>query len=335
MSGIMRRSSESTRPVYVVEEQPNPSTDYFVLPALSHLGGAVIRCGFSDLPARAELAGAMVVCVRYVPAAWARLIEGARTDLERLVFFMDDDVLDVRATKGMPWRYRLKLARLASWRRGWLRRQKAELWVSSPWLLQKYASWQPRQVLPSPLPQSGNVRRVFYHGSASHMAEIRWLQPVMEEVLRRDEQLVFEVIGGDDVYRLFRKMPRVNVIHPMKWPAYQAYLAMPGRHVGLAPLLDLPFNRARSYTKFFDITRSGAVGIYSTHGESAGVVRHEVDGLVVPLEQSAWVEAILRLARDSDLRQVLLVNARVKQEELADRALTAYADLQDRCEGDG
>ena len=303
--------------LYLVEERANPSTDYFVLPAISVRGQRVIRCGFADLPAAADMVGAAVVFVRYVPRPWIKLIESVRPHLRRLAYFMDDDVFDVRASVGMPWRYRFKLARLAARHSGWLRRQRAELWVSTPWLQQKYAAWRPRLVRPGPLPPAGETCRVFYHGSASHDAEIRWLKPVMAAALQRDASLSFEIVGGADVYRLYRDLPRVSVIHPMKWPAYQAFLAMPGRHIGLAPLLDLPFNQARACTKFFDITRCGAVGIYSPGGACGEVVRHGSEGLVIPLEQTAWTEAILRLAGDSGLRQKLLLNAQSRQRELA------------------
>lgn len=306
--------------IYVVEEQANPSSDFFVLPALSRQEGGVTRLGASDLPAAAELQGAMVVFVRYVPPAWASLVEAMRPQLARLVFFMDDDVLDWSASKGTPLRYRLKLARLAAWRKGWLKRMGAELWVSTPWLQTKYATWPPRLIYPAPLGGVGDCRRIFYHGTASHGAEIRWLRPVLEAALGRDERLVFEIVGGQDVYRLYRGLERVNVIHPMKWPAYQALLAMPGRHVGLSPQLDLPFNRARSYTKFFDITRCGAVGVYSNGSACAEVVGHGVDGLVVPLDVAAWAEAILQLAGDDFLRQAMLRNAERRMSELAARA---------------
>lgn len=313
--------------IYLVEEQHNPSTDYFVLPAVSHSGMRVVRCGFADLPALADLAGAAVVFVRYVPSAWARLIDAVRPQLHSLVYFMDDDLLDVDASTGMSWRYRLKLARLAAWRRGWLRRQVAEIWVSSGYLQQKYADWHPRLVLPSCLANPADVRRMYYHGTASHDAEIRWLRPVLEEALRRDERLVLEIVGGRDVYRLYRGVPRVTVVHPMKWPAYQSFLAMPGRHIGLAPLLDVPFNRGRSYTKFFDITRCGAVGIYSPGSIYSEVVSHGENGLIVELEQEAWVTAILELARDEPLRQALLRNADLRAAELADRAQRGYSGL--------
>jgi hypothetical protein len=313
--------------VYIVEERANPSTDFFVLPAVLAHGARAVRCGFADLPAARDLAGATVVFVRYVPAAWARLAEAARPRLRALVFFMDDDVLDPGASAGTPWRYRFKLLRLAAWRVDWLRRQKADLWVSTPYLVQKYADWRPRLVLPSPVTGPADVRRVFYHGSASHDREVRWLRPVLEEALRRDEGLAFELVGGRDVYRLYRELPRATVVHPMKWPSYQAFLSMPGRHVGLAPQQDSLFNRARSYTKFFDITRCGAAGIYSEESACAEVVRNGVDGLVLGPDQEAWVQAIVNLGRDESLRKTLLQNAEARMLELAASAKNGYPGL--------
>jgi len=313
--------------IYIVEEQPNPSSDYFMLPAVSSTGVHLVRCGFADIPAPADLENAVVVFVRYVPTGWAKLIEAYRPNLAGLVFFMDDDVLDINASVGMPWRYRFKLARLAAWRSTWLRQQGADLWVSTPYLQKKYLAWQPKLVLPSPVEAPSNVRRVFYHGSASHNAEIRWLLPVLEEALRREERLAFEIIGGRDVYRLYRGLPRVNVVHPLKWQAYQHFLSMGERHIGLAPLLDLPFNQARSYTKFFDFIRCNAVGIYSPNNALAEVVEHEVDGLIVALDQEAWVTAILKLVHDESLRQTLQYNARQKSVALANIAQGSYFGL--------
>jgi glycosyltransferase involved in cell wall biosynthesis len=182
-------------------------------------------------------------------------------------------------------------------------------------------------VLPSPAADTTTLRRVFYHGTASHDAEKRWLRPIVAEAVRRDDRLVFEIIGGQRVNRLYRGLPRVSVVHQMTWSAYQAFIAFPGRHIGLAPLLDSPFNRARSYTKFFDITHCGAVGIYSPNGACAEVVRHGMDGLLVELEEEAWVEAILSLVRDEPLRRGLLRNARARLGELRDVAQRGYAEL--------
>ena len=259
-------------------------------------------------PDPAELTDADVVFVRYVPAAWARLVERHRSRLAKVVFFMDDDLFDFSAARGQSWRYRLKLARLATRRRDWLRAQGAALWVSTPYLRDKYADWRPRLVRPAPLPAPADdeIIRVFYHGSASHEAEIRWLHPVIAAALQAEPRLTFEIIGTAGVNRLYRCLPRTTVVHPMSWPAYRAFVAMPGRHIGLAPLLDSPFNRARSCTKFFDISRAGAVGIYAPGAVCADLVEHGVNGWVMTLDPEVWVEAILTLARDADLRRRLL-----------------------------
>lgn len=296
--------------VYLVEEQPNPSTDFFVLPACEGAGRRVHRRGFDEVPEATALAGAVVVFVRYVPAAWRRRVAQMRPRLAGLVFFMDDDLLDPASAAGMPWRYRYKLYTLATRHGEWLRRQEARMWVSTPWLANKYAAWAPQQLSPRAVAAGTPVCRVFYHGTASHDAEIRWLRPVMEEVLRRDERVVFEIVGGQDVHRLYRGLPRVTVVHPMKWPAYQAFLDMPGRDIGLAPLLDLPFNRARSCTKFLDITRCGAAGVYAENSECANVVRDGIDGLLLSMRQDAWTEALLALVADSPRRSRMAEAAR-------------------------
>lgn len=298
--------------VYLVEERSNPSTDYFVAPACAGQGRRLHRCRLDELPPEDSLAGAVVVFVRYIPPQWRRKVQAERGRLAGLVFFMDDDLLDPLAWASMPWRYRYKLYRQAARHRGWLLQQRAQLWVSTAWLQQKYEAWAPLRVDPRPLPMVQGVRRVFYHGSASHLAEIRWLRPIIEEVQQQDPRIVFEVIGGQDIYRLYRGLARVTVVHPMRWPAYEAFLDQPGRHIGLAPLLELPFNRARSCTKFFDITRAGGVGLYAAAGACGAFVRDEVDGVVLPMRPRIWAEAILRLAEDEPRRRALLLAAQTR-----------------------
>ncbi|PPD40946.1 MAG: hypothetical protein CTY16_16755 [Methylobacter sp.] len=321
-------SNSAKATVFLIEECANPSTDFFILPILVFGGHTVVRCNHHDLPARDALTQAIVIFVRYVPANWAKLVAASRQQLRALIFFMDDDVLDFSASVGMPPVYRYKLAKLALRQRAWLRRQQARLWVSTPYLIDKYADWQPQLVLPTSTAFPDRIKRIFYHGSiATHKAEIRWLRPVLEEVLRKDPQAVFEIIGKKEVFELYRGLPRVTVVHTLKWPAYQAFLAMQGRHVGLNPLLDIPFNRARSYTKFFDITRCGAVGIYTPDSTCAQVVGHQQHGLLVELDPSAWVEAILSLTQNDGYWQTLLGNAQAKMLALTVQAQQANAHL--------
>ena len=345
--------------VYIVEEGPNPSTDYFVLPLVTRAHATVLRCSWDQLPAASDLHGASVIFVRYVTAAWRALIEQTRHSLARLIYFMDDDLFDRKASRGLSWRYRFKLLKRATWQRKWLLKMQPELWVSTPWLQQKYAQYKPCLVLPTPLglanycnklpihADSANVENkqfdkviakncnavesraetdltngcvVFYHGTGSHQAEIEWLLPVIELVLAANTNIAFELIGNAHTQKLYRHLERVTVIPQMKWPAYQHFIQTPGRHIGLAPMLEHPFNLARSYTKFFDIQRAGAAGIYAETGPWKALIDSGQQGVLVPMQVSSWASAILDLAVDQARRARILSAATQSIQLLAQAA---------------
>ncbi len=316
-------ASKASR-IYVVEEHDNPSSEYFVLPNVQAYGCPVHQCKWSDVPDRQELRDAVVVFVRYVPPAWKKLVAGSRSMLHELVFFMDDDLFDLGATRGLaPW-YRFKLMRYSRWQVGWLRAMRAKLWVSTVWLAKKYANWEPFVVYPRPIadlrvdPSEHEGYTVFYHGSPTHREDIRWLYEVIHNVHAVDERIVFELIGGPTVRKLYQDLPYVNVVNPMEWPEYKRFLSSARRDIGLAPLVDHPFNHSRSYTKFFDITRAGAIGIYAENGAWRSIIRDGEDGFLLPMDQALWTKKIISLASDEALRTSVLINAQDLSRKLRD-----------------
>ncbi|MCT7656484.1 hypothetical protein MBH78_21280 [Oceanimonas sp. NS1] len=148
--------------------------------------------------------------------------------------FIDDDVFGLQAHTGLPLRYRLKLLRYAWRHQFWLKEASSELWVSTPWLAEKYAGWSPLVLAPrSPYEHTLPQKTLFYHGSASHGPEFEWLYPILRQVLEQDDSLSLEVIGDRRLRQQFTDLPRVHVLHPMSWPAYQALLARPGAPLAL------------------------------------------------------------------------------------------------------
>lgn len=298
------------RRIVVVQQNANPSTDFFIRPFLAGEGGQVQYHGFAEVPEPADIAGATVVFVRYVPAAWKAFLKRHRAG--RVVFFMDDDLFDWRSFRAMPWRYQRKLVRLAWRHQRWLGEVGAQLWVSSPWLAGKYASWQPQLLAPgNPHCSAAGftepaMKTVFYHGSASHRGELAWLVPVVEQVLAARSDVCFELMGERSVRDRFAHLPGVQVVHPMSWLAYKAFIQRPGRSIGLAPLLDTPFNAARAPTKYFDITAAGAVGLYADTPVYQRLLQHDVNGVLLPMHSPAlWAEAIVQLLEQPDKRQRL------------------------------
>lgn len=315
------------RPVWVVEEQANPSTDNYVWPALIAYGLHPVHRSFEDVPGDEALLGTTIVFVRYVPARWRQAVSRLRDRLADVIYFMDDDLLDTTATSGLSLRYRWKLWSLAARHYRWLIANGATVWVSTASLEQKYKSLAPTLLLPAGISEQPGARRIFYHGTASHFAEKVWLKQVVRAVLDEAPQACFEIVGTRDVQELYADVPRVAVVHPMKWPSYLAFVSSGDRHIGLAPMIDSAFNRTRSYTRVLDHTRCGAVGVYSEGSASAAVITNRHDGVVLPMRPQAWVDGILELLSDDPWRISMVRNAQATAASLRAKAFAGYAEL--------
>lgn len=291
---------EARRCVILDEGAPTPSGDYLLLPWLRTFGLPLVHAEVRRAPADGDLrAGDLVVISRYVPPLWRRPLSRRRHELAGLAYFMDDDLLDTTAHARLAAPYARKLATLASSQRRWLEAHADAFWVSTPQLATKYAALQPRLVPlapPARLLESRSAVRIVYHGTASHAAEIEWLHGVIAAVQARCEHTHFSLFGEHPVHRLYRDLPRVSVLHPMRWENYLAYTSTHPADIGLAPLLPGAFNAARGAVKFFDYARMGAAGVYSDVEPYRGFVRNGVDGILLPLEAPRWVDMLATLS---------------------------------------
>lgn len=287
----------------MVEEGATPSGDYILAPWLATLGPPVVRLDARQPPHTGQIEpGDFVVVQRYLHAPWRHAIERQRPELAGLAWFLDDDLLDPAALAELAGPYARKIQQLALNQRPWFERMGSQWWVATDALATKYAEMQPT-VLPLAPPrrfvEPDAAVRVVYHGTASHQREIEWLHDVMAEVQRRCAHTHFELFGELPVNRRFRDLPRVAVLHPMRWASYLAYTAGQPADIGLAPLLPGVFNAARGPVKFVDYTRQGALGLYSRVPPYEGFVRDGIDGVLLPNTPEAWVEAIVHWAGDA------------------------------------
>ncbi|WP_374674462.1 hypothetical protein [Ideonella sp.] len=309
-------AAASAARLVVLEEGPSASADYILLPWLQRLGPPLVRMDVRQPPSAGALQrGDFVVVQRYLHAAWRTAIERQRTDLAGLAWFLDDDVLDPAALGELDARYAGRLRRLASDHRPWFERMGSQWWLSTEALAAKYAALSP-QVLPLAPPPAlvapAPAVRVVYDGTASHARELDWLLPVLQEVQRRCATTHVELFGDLAVNRRFRDLPRVAVLHPMRWPSYLAHTAARRADIGLAPLLPGVFNAARGPVKMVDYARQGAVGLYSRRPPYEGFVQDGVDGVLLPDDPGAWVEAIVHWAGEAVGRGRLAAAARAR-----------------------
>ena len=307
--------------VAILTHGDNASIAYLLAPYLDARGIRFTLVDAAMPPASkpASVQANTLIISRYLPAQWLRPVQEFKSAGGTVIYFMDDDLMDPRVTRSLPRPYQRKIATLATKRRAALETLCDEFWVSSHHLAEKYRDWSPRLLLARPLArdlEQDSPVTVCYHGTASHLAEIRWLVGVIERLQERCANTRFELFGGHDVNRLFRHIPRVSVLHPMDWANYQAYTRSVRRDIALAPLLPDPFNAARGATKFFDFARMGAVGLYTDVAPYRGYVRAGVDGLLLENDPEAWVANIQRLAEDRSDREAMAQSAR--QRALAD-----------------
>ena len=310
----------AARRLLLLEEGSTPSGDYILAPWLATLGPPVLRLDARQVPRTGQIEpGDFVVVQRYLHAPWRQAIERQRPELAGLAWFLDDDLLDPQALAELAaphlQAYARKIRQLALSQRPWFEQMGSQWWVATEALARKYADRSPTVLPFAPPPvlvQPRSTVHVVYHGTASHQREIDWLHPVITDVQRRCAHTQFELFGELPVHRHYRDLPRVAVLHPMRWENYLAHTAGRPADIGLAPLLPGRFNAARGPVKFADYARQGALGLYSRVPPYEGYVRDGVDGVLLPNEPEAWVEAILRWAGDAPARATLAAAARAR-----------------------
>ncbi|HAC59118.1 MAG TPA: hypothetical protein DCF73_12285 [Rhodobiaceae bacterium] len=264
-----------------------------------------------------SLNDAFVIVVRYVDRTSLAQIEEERRNLSGLAWLLDDDVAAALGDSDLPLHYRAFMAHF------WLRFARrlagvtSEIWAASDVLADRLAqSGLVSRIDPLPEafalpaerdePDLGQPLRVFYHGQKTHRPEREWLHPVVKTIHDRYPSVHFEMIGDAAVKAKYRELDRVLVTPAFTWPDYLARSRATRFDIGLAPLLSTPFNRARSWGKYLDIARFGAVGIYAEGQPYDRVVRDGENGLLRSAQDpDAWIDALALLIEDHAFRKRL------------------------------
>jgi hypothetical protein len=130
---------------------------------------------------------------------------------------------------------------------------------------------------------------------------------VLQRLLRAHEGVRLTTIGCDQDF------PTTRHVHRSSVQIEELVAAESTFDIGLAPLVDTPFNRARSNVKLKEYASAGAMWLASPVGPYVGMGEAEGGALVADGE---WYAALERYVLDAESRR-----------QLADRA-RAWAQLQ-------
>jgi len=296
----------------VLSDGARPTEDIYFLesaaPVLRRQGAFVERFDTRryHLPTRwalCRLSGANLLIVRSLGERWVRLLERHRKRFGRIVYLIDDDLGAVTRTDGLPAAYVARLSGLAM-------RQPALLALADEvvaccdslvsQLGREHAnvSLLTPPLLAPPIELANFTRpdwTIGYHGTRAHRDDIAHLAPALTSVMAAHPQVRLEVMMGRHVPDSLAGIARLEAPEALPWKAFQHYQATRRIQIGLAPLLETPFNGGKSWIKFLDIAAMGGVGIYSRRAPYTEIVEHGVDGLLVGDDPEEWQSALEQL----------------------------------------
>lgn len=156
-------------------------------------------------------------------------------------------------------------------------------------------------------PKPENQIVVGWAGGFTHYDDLRLIRRVIKKILRNYKNVVFRVIGTlpDFLVGVEGVEFRKDSVHCTKWPNKLAELNF---DIGLAPVVDRPFNQGKSNIKWQEYSMLGIPTIASNVGSYREIVPNET-GFLANTE-SDWYFYLERLIKSEELRKEIGSNAR-------------------------
>lgn len=273
--------------------------------------------------------GAHLVLCRTLPAAVLRWLERERSRFGRILYLIDDDLAAAAEDVSLPLTYRERMSRAAA-QQARLLALADEVVACSDQLAERFAKRHDRvSVLTPPLiaplpglahledgPTAHHPWRIGFYGTRAHLADLAQISPALKAVQCERSDTELELMLGEHTPAELAGLSRTICPAPLPWRKFRAFQARRRVHIGLAPLLDTPFNRGKSFIKFLDIAAMGGVGIYSRRSPYLEIVDDGVDGLLADDTAEDWYRCLRRLVDHPDETRRMAKNAAKKALEL-------------------
>ncbi|WP_428490919.1 glycosyltransferase [Rhodopila sp.] len=247
-------------------------------------------------------------------AAADRLAAHARGIGATLVFDLDDDLLGI--PRGHP-EARILRPRAAVARR--MLDVADVVWMSTTGLAERLSSIRPdAMVIENALderiwiaptaPSTDQPLRILCMGTTTHDRDFAMIQPALTRLKAEyGDRVMIDIVGmtgRDDLpHGLNRIGTPANAMR--SYPGFVNWLTSmePQWHIGLAPLLDSPFNRCKSPIKAMDYAALGLFVLASDTPVYRGCIADGPAGQLVANRSEAWYAALDWLVRNPDARR--------------------------------
>lgn len=267
----------------------------------------------------------VVMMTRYGQPHGARIMAWFQRARVRVIYHLDDDLLDVPESLGAEIVRRQGNTGVVEERRS-LIAGADKVYVSTPALCETLRAKVPEQrnlvhgEIYAPFlgdrlaegtpvdraPASGPV--IGYMGSKGHQHDLELAVPALVRLMEEDASLRFEVFGTIQMPEALKRFEGRIASHSVQvsYVEFLGTLKTLGWTVGLAPLVDAAFNSNKAPTKFIEYT---AAGIPVVASDTVVYQKAIPSGTGVRVRDDQWYEALRDLVHDAGRRQAMLAQA--------------------------
>ena len=311
--------------VVLIRKAASPTDELYILaPFQELLGKGILRLTIVDLDTDEEnsidadtllASGTAVVVSRYISERWITAITRHKARLGPIFYLMDDDVAAAIDSHRLPGGYRQRMTRVAGGEFRTMIRLCDRFIVTSPHLFQRYQSLKTDLLEPPYLHPPRDMKHldkegpivITYQGTEGHRDDLAAISPALREIHDAFPNVRLQIIIGNLKFipALLKGLERIEAFPPMQWHEYKIFRNRARAHIGLAPILDTPYNRGKSIVKFYDISALGAVGVYTNSAPYNEVIDHGANGLLVDNDPQMWSKALRWLVqRPEEIRRM-------------------------------
>lgn len=250
----------------------------------------------------------ILICVRGCEYPTYRIVKEAKRLGRFLIYFLDDDLLDIpqgNESTAYYSEYYIKLNIIE------IIKYCDILMSVNQKILEKYSQWCNRTVLsrvpakvisPPPKTKKKDIVHVVYAGSVDHNTLVQdQLSPAVKSLLNDYVgKIDFTFIGADPKLEDIQGVKHIPFFE--SYDQYQKEMLNGNFSIGLAPSYNTSFYTYKYYNKYIEYSSYGIAGIYANCGPYPAIVHDNFNGLLCDGTPQGWYNTILRLAQDSGLR---------------------------------
>lgn len=167
-------------------------------------------------------------------------------------------------------------------------------------------------------PKNVNKTVIGWHGSVTHDEDLLSIFKEIEQIMVENPSVELEIMGGikkDKVRDFFKNwnkkvLDRVRLVGgTQKWYGFPKLLMKQVWDIGICPLIDSEFNRAKSHIKWLEMSIKGIPVIASNVQPYSDNIKHRKTGLIAK-DPKEFGKHLRELIKDKELRKELAQNAK-------------------------